>query len=235
TQPLETEVAVFVNSRKTYQTMVGIGGAFTDASAEVFADLNKQQQEQFLEAYFDPEKGIGYTFGRTHIHSCDFSSGSYTYVSDEDKGLGTFSIQHDQQFRIPLIKRAIESAGGELTLFVSPWSPPAFMKSNGEMLRGGSLLPEFYDTWALYFTKFINAYEAAGIPIWGLTVQNEPMATQIWESCIYTAEQERDFVKNHLGPTLKKVGMGEKKLIVWDHNRDLINHRVNTIFSDPEA
>jgi glucosylceramidase len=109
------------------------------------------------------------------------------------------------------------------------------MKDNHSMLKGGKLMPEFYSAWALYYTKFIKAYENSGIPIWGITVQNEPMATQTWESCIYTAEEERDFLKNYLGPTMKKEGLGDKKIIVWDHNRDLINQRANVIFSDPEA
>ena len=103
------------------------------------------------------------------------------------------------------------------------------------MLQGGKLKKDFYQPWANYFSKFIKAYEKEGIPIWGLTIQNEPMATQRWESCIYTAEEERDFLKNYLGPTLKKEGLGNKKIIVWDHNRDLLFQRVNTIFSDPEA
>ncbi len=103
------------------------------------------------------------------------------------------------------------------------------------MLQGGKLLPDYYDTWARYYTKFIKAYEAEGMPIWGITIQNEPMAVQRWESCIYTAEEERDFLKNHLGPTMEKEGLGDKKIIVWDHNRDLINHRANVIFEDPEA
>jgi len=234
-QPLETEVAVFVNPNKTFQTFMGIGGAITDASAEVFAKLPPEKQSEFLKAYYNQEEGIGYTLARAPIHSCDFSSGSFTYVTDEDKELKTFNIEHDQQFRIPLIKKAIEAAGGELPLYVSPWSPPAFMKTNGNMLQGGSLLPEYADAWALYYAKFIKAYESEGMPIWGLTIQNEPMATQRWESCIYTAEEERDFLKNHLGPTLEKEGLGDKKIIVWDHNRDLINHRANTIFDDPEA
>ena len=81
----------------------------------------------------------------------------------------------------------------------------------------------------------IKAYEAEGIPIWGLTIQNEPMAVQRWESCIYTAEEERDFVKNNLGPTLEKEGLGDKNIIVWDHNRDLLFQRASTILNDPEA
>lgn len=194
-----------------------------------------EQQAELLTAYYDRSKGIGYALARISIHSCDFSSESYTYVAANDKDLKTFSIAHDRQFRIPLIKKAIAAAGGELLIFASPWSPPAFMKDNKDMLYGGKLLPEFYQSWARYYTKFIKAYENEGIPIWGITIQNEPMATQTWESCIYTAVEERDFLKNYLGPIMKQEGLGDKKIIVWDHNRDLICQRVNTIFEDPEA
>jgi glucosylceramidase len=234
-QPLENEVSVFVNPRKSFQTLLGIGGAITDASAEVFASLPPEKQEEFLTAYYDKEKGIGYSLCRTPIHSSDFSSGSFTYIEEGDKGLKTFTIAHDQTYRIPLIKKAIKAAGGSLLLYASPWSPPAFMKNNKNMLQGGKLLPEYFDAWATYYTKFIKAYEAEGIPVWGITIQNEPMAVQRWESCIYTAEEERDFLKNHLGPIMEREGLGDKKIVVWDHNRDLINHRANTIFEDPEA
>jgi len=234
-QALENEVSIFVNPNKTFQTFMGIGGAITDASAEVFAKLSPEKQEELLASYYSKEDGIGYTLARTSIHSCDFSSASFTYVSAEDKELSTFSIEHDRAFRIPMIKRAIVAAGGSLLMYASPWSPPAYMKDNKDVLHGGKLLPEFYDSWALYYTKFIKAYEAEGIPIWGLTIQNEPMAVQRWESCIYTAEEERDFLKNHLGPIMEKEGLGDKNIVVWDHNRDLISHRANTIFDDPEA
>jgi glucosylceramidase len=234
-QPLEWEVAVFVNPNKTFQTFWGIGASFTDAAAEVFAKLPEEKQEEFLTAHYDVDEGIGYTLARTPIHSCDFSSASFTYVSDEDKELKTFSIDHDREYRIPMIKRAIEAAGGELPLYASPWSPPAFMKSNASMLQGGKLLPEYYESWALYYTKFIKEYEKEGMPIWGITIQNEPMATQRWESCIYTAVEERDFLKNYLGPIMEREGLGDKNIVVWDHNRDLITNRANTIFEDPEA
>ena len=235
TQPLESEVAVFVNPVQQFQTFLGIGGAITDASAEVFAKLPETKQQELLEAYYNRENGIGYTLARVSIHSCDFSSGSFTYIEEGDRELNSFSIAHDQQYRIPLIKQAMEAAGGKLLIYASPWSPPAFMKSNHNMLQGGKLLPEYYQPWANYYVKFIHAYEAAGIPVWGITIQNEPMAVQRWESCIYTAEEERDFLKNYLGPTLHEAGLGSKKIVVWDHNRDLINHRANTIFGDPEA
>jgi len=235
TQASEGEVAVFVNLSRRFQSLLGIGGAITDASAEVFATLPEARQAELLRAYYDPQQGIGYTLARTTIHSSDFSSASYTYVADGDKELETFSIAHDQAFRIPLLKRAIAAAGGELLLYASPWSPPAFMKDNNDMLHGGKLLPEYRDAWARYYTLFIKAYAAAGIPVWGITVQNEPMAVQRWESAIYTAEEERDFLRDHLGPVMHKAGLADKKIIVWDHNRDLMGHRANTIFEDPEA
>ncbi len=103
------------------------------------------------------------------------------------------------------------------------------------MLRGGQLRPEFRQTWTDYVVKFIKTYESIGIPIWGLTVQNEPMATQKWESCIFSAEQERDYIKQFLGPGLKKNGLSGKKLIAWDHNRDQVYQRASTILEDPEA
>ena len=234
-QPLETQTCIFVNPKNTFQTFLGIGGAITDASAEVFAKLSPGKQVEFLQAYFSKEKGIGYSLIRTNIHSCDFSPGSYTYIAEGDTALKTFSIDHDKQFRIPLIKRATDAAGGKVTLYASPWSPPAFMKDNNSMLKGGKLLPAFYQSWANYYVKFINSYQREGIPVWGLTIQNEPMATQRWESCIFTAEEERDFLKNYLGPTLKKAGLGNKKITVWDHNRDLISQRASTILDDKDA
>ena len=234
-QPTEGEVSIFVNSSKQFQKFLGIGGSFTDASAEVFAKLDNAKQEEFLKAYFDDDEGIGYSLARTTIHSSDFGSASHTYIEEGDKSLESFSIEKDKQFRIPLIKRATAAAGGELLLYASPWSAPAFMKSNNNMLRGGKLLPEYYDSWARYYTKFIEAYENEGMPIWGISIQNEPMAVQRWESMIYTAEEERDFLKNHLGPTMHKAGYEDKKIIVWDHNRDLIVERANIIFDDPEA
>jgi glucosylceramidase len=234
-QPLETQPCVFIDDKNTFQTFLGIGGAITDASAETFAKLPKETQQELLIAYYDPVKGIGYTIARTNINSCDFSSGSYTYVKNGDKALKTFDVSHDETYRIPLIKQAMKMAGGKLSLFVSPWSPPAWMKDNNSMLQGGKLKEEFRQSWASYYVKFIKAYEAKGIPVWGLSVQNEPMAKQRWESCIYTAEEERDFIKEYLGPTLEKEGMGDKKLIAWDHNRDLIYQRAVTLLNDPAA
>ena len=234
-QPLETQVFVYVDPQHEFQTFEGVGGALTDAAAETFAKLPAAQQQELLTDYFDPEKGIGYTIGRTNINSCDFSTASYVYVSNKDKSLSTFNVAHDEQFKIPLIKKAMETSKNNLKLFVSPWSPPEWMKTNNSMLHGGKLLPEYDQTWADYYVKFIKAYQDKHMPIWALSVQNEPMATQTWESCVYSAEEERDFIKNFLGPTLKKNNLSDKKLIAWDHNRDLIYQRASTILNDPEA
>jgi glucosylceramidase len=234
-QPLETQASIFINPTKKYQTLLGIGAALTDASAETFYKLSEKNQELFLESYFSIDNGIGYSLARTIIHSCDFSTKSYTYIDEGDAELKTFSIDHDREFRLPFTKKALEAAGGKLTMYASPWSPPAFMKTNNNMLKGGKLKPEFYQPWANYYAKFIKAYEKEGIPIWGLTIQNEPMAVQRWESCIYTAEEERDFLKKYLGPTLEKEGLGDKNIIIWDHNRDLLFERSTIILNDPDA
>ena len=234
-QPLESQVCVFVDPSKTFQTIVGIGGAITDAAAETFEKLPESKQQEFIRAYYDAEQGIGYTMARTSIHSCDFSSQSYTYVEENDVSLDSFSIAHDRKYRIPLIKKAMQMTGDQLTLLASPWSPPAWMKTNTSMLKGGQLLAEHRQNWANYFVKFIHAYEKEGIPIWGVSVQNEPMASQTWESCLYTGEQESEFIKHYLGPALHQNGFHHKKLIAWDHNRDLIFQRALAVLHDNET
>jgi glucosylceramidase len=237
-QPPETDIDVFVDTSKRFQEIFGFGGAVTDAVAEVHAKLTPAQQQAFLTACFDPRAGLGYSVLRTTIHSSDFGSGSYTYVRDGDRALASFSIAPDLKLRVPLLRAALAAGrahGTAMRVFASPWSAPAWMKSNGSMVGGGSLLPEYRDTWARYVVKFVQAYEAAGVPLWGLSVQNEPMAKQTWESMVFSAEDETRFLADHLGPALKAAGLGGKKIIVWDHNRDLLPQRAAHILSDPKA
>jgi glucosylceramidase len=233
-QPDENFPTIFVDPNKLFQTIQGFGGAFTDAAAETFYKLPAAVQKEIITAYFDPEKGVGYTLGRTNMNSCDFSSDSYAYAEAGDKDLKTFAITHDLKYKAPFIKLALGVAK-DLKLYASPWSPPAWMKTNNNMLRGGKLKPEYFQTWARYYVRFIEEYRKQGIPMWGLTVQNEPMAVQTWESCIYTAEEERDFVKYHLGPELHRAGMADVKLMVWDHNRGIMYQRAKAVLDDPEA
>lgn len=234
-QPTEKVDVLFIDPSKTFQTIIGIGGALTDAAAETFDKLPTAKQQELLRAYFDPSEGLGYSLGRTNINSCDFSSDMYTYVAEGDAELKTFDVEHDRKYRIPFIRQVLNTAGKNFTLYASPWSPPAWMKDNNDMLHGGSLKPEYYSAWANYYANFIEAYAKEGIPVWGITVQNEPLAVQPWESCIYTAQQERDFVKNFLGPTLVARGLADKKIIVWDHNRTMMYQRAKTILDDPAA
>ncbi len=235
-QPDENYPTIMIDVDKTFQTIEGFGGAFTDAAAVTFGKLPKESQEKVLKACFDPAEGNGYTLCRTTIHSCDFSDEMYTYDDVAgDKDLKNFSIAHDEKDRIPFIKGALEVAKGNIKIFASPWSPPAWMKTNNDMLHGGKLKPEYFQTWADYFVKYIKAYQSAGIPIWGLTVQNEAMATQVWESCIFTATEEKDFVRDYLGPTLKKNGLSGVKIMIWDHNRGIIYQRAEAAYEDPEA
>lgn len=235
-QPDERDATIILDRSKTFQTIVGIGGALTDASAETFYKLPEPRQQEILTKLFDPRKGNGFSLCRTNIHSCDFSSDGYTYAEvPGDTSLAHFSIAHDLKFRIPFIKAAMKAAGKDFKLFASPWSPPAWMKTNNSMLQGGKLRPEYRKTWASYFSRFVKEYEKAGVSIWGLTVQNEPLAVQTWESCIFTAAEEREFVKNHLGPELERAELNSLKLMIWDHNRGLMYQRAKGVYDDPEA
>ena len=234
-QPFETQTCIFIDTTKKFQSVLGIGGAITDASAETFAKLPADKQQEFLNAYFNADKGIGYTLIRTTIHSCDFSSNTYTYIKEGDADLKTFNINHDKEFRIPFIKKAMEASGNKLTIYASPWSPPAFMKDNNDILHGGKLLDKYYASWANYFVKFIKSYQQEGIPIWGVTMQNEPMANQRWESCIFSADDEKKFLVDFLAPAFAKEGLASKKIIGWDHNRDLIYQRASSLLNDKKS
>ena len=222
----EAPASVFVNPAIRYQEIEGFGGAFTEASALTYCKLPEERQAELLRAYFDPNHGLGYTLCRTHINSCDFSLGNYAYDEvDGDIDLRHFSIDRDRQALIPLIQAAQQAAGRQIKLLASPWSPPAWMKTNGDMCHGGKLKPEYRDAWAAYLCRTIREYEHEGIAIWGLTVQNEPEAVQTWESCIYTAEEERDFVRDYLGPALAQNGLSDVRLLICDHNRDRMVER----------
>jgi glucosylceramidase len=235
-QPDEHIPTIILDRSKTFQTIIGIGGALTDASAETFYKLPEERQREILTGLFDARRGNGFSLCRTSIHSCDFSSDGYTYAEvPGDTNLAHFSIAHDLKYRIPFIKAAMKAAGSGFRLFASPWSPPAWMKTNNSMLQGGKLRPEYSGTWASYFARFVTEYRKAGVPLWGLTVQNEPMAVQTWESCVFTAAEERDFVKLYLGPALEQAGLSSLKLMIWDHNRGIMYQRAQAVYDDSVA
>ena len=226
--------SIKVDKNQIHQSILGFGGAFTEASASIYNELDGDKKSEIIQAYFG-DSGNQYNMGRTHINSCDFSLGNYALCREEDRKLDGFSIERDKKMLIPFIKEALNEASSPVLIMASPWSPPPWMKTNNQMNHGGKLKEEFQDTWAEYYCKYIEFYERDGVPIWGISVQNEPEAVQTWDSCIYTSEEERDFIKNFLGPALKRNQYLDKKLVIWDHNRDVMVERSRTVLSDPDA
>ncbi len=213
-----------------YQEIKGFGGAFSEAASTTLDKLSPKNREKIMKLYFDTADGIGYNFGRVHINSCDFSLGNYAFVEDGDETLETFDISHDEKSIIPMIRDAMKY--NDIFLFASPWSPPAYMKTNGQMNRGGKLMEKYFELWSSYYAKFIEEYKKRGIDIGMITVQNEPAATQTWDSCVYTAEEERDFVKNYLGKKMQDIGV---KILFWDHNKERMVERAKVMLSDADA
>ena len=222
------------DATERHQQIIGFGGALTESSAYVLSRLSAAQRREVLRRYYDPHDGIGYTLARTHIGSCDFSLS--TWSLDDTPGdyeLLNFSLAPMRKLLLPLLLDAQRAVGSQgLRVVASPWSPPAWMKTNNRMDGGGSLREEYAAAWANYYIRFLAAMRDEGMPIWGLTVQNEPEAIQPWESCTYTPEQERDFVAKHLGPALKRSGNSSVKLFGWDHNRDAIEKRADAMLGD---
>jgi glucosylceramidase len=221
-----------VDSTGLCQEILGFGGAFTESACSVLACLPEADREAVLQAYFHPVEGIGYRFARTHINSCDFSLGNWACWDAPESALDLSRYEHGI---FPAIRDAQRIAADPIRLLVSPWSPPAWMKTNGRMNHGGSLVPDRRDTWAQALCDWILGSQRAGIAVWGLTVQNEPAARQVWESCLYSAQEECDFVRDHLGPALQAAGLSRKHLLIWDHNRDAVFQRAQAALSDPEA
>jgi glucosylceramidase len=227
---------VSIDPASQFQTIEGFGGAFTETSAVIWQKMGLVNQQAIINAYFNSSTGHGYTLCRTHINSCDFSTSNYAY--DEvlgDTDLGHFSIERDEKALLPMIKAAMAASKTPFKLFATPWSPPAWMKTNGEMNHGGKLKPEYRQAWANYFVRYIQEYAKQGVNIWGLTMQNEPEANTGWDNCLYSPTEERNFIRDYLGPTLEGANLQDVKLMAWDHNRDHMIDSVSVMYADPLA
>jgi glucosylceramidase len=232
------EVVLKIDTNIEYQEILGFGGAFTEASAYVYYLLDKKIQNRIMDLYFGAD-GLQYSVGRVHIGSCDFSLKSYNFDNfTDDFSLSRFDISHDKRQMIPFIKQALNTSKLPIKIYATPWSPPGWMKGNGHMV--GTSEPglkqddAYHKTWANYLSMFITAYKKEGVDLWGMTVQNEAEAVVPWESCYYSPENERDFIKNFLGPIMS-VDHPNLTIMIWDHNKDRVVPWVKTIFSDPEA
>ncbi|MEL6276549.1 MAG: glycoside hydrolase family 30 protein, partial [Bacteroidota bacterium] len=228
----EASSTIKLQPEETFQTITGIGGSFTEASAHLLNRLSAENRKKVLEAYFGDD-GAMYSLTRTHINSCDFSLGNYSYAPVAgDKTLENFSIEEDMDDLIPMIKEAMAISTDGFKIISSPWTAPPWMKDNKDW-RGGKLLPEYYDTWALFFSKYLTAYQAEGIDVWGVTVENEPLGNaNNWESMHYSPEEMTQFVQQHLGPKLETDGH-QVKILGYDQNRgDELKHWVDVMFAD---
>ena len=217
---------------KKYQSLLGFGGSFTESSAYLLNKMSSEKRKQIIELYFG-DNGAKYSMTRTHMNSCDFSLGQYSYAPVEnDKDLIHFSIGEDKDDLIPMIKEAMNESTDGFKIISSPWTAPPWMKDNKSWV-GGKLLPEYRNTWALFFSKYLDAYKAEGIDIWGITVENEPLGNNNnWESMHFTAEEMTDFVQHYLGPKLKSDGHNVK-VLGYDQNRgDELKHWIDVMYKN---
>ncbi len=228
----EERSQIALNPEKKYQTITGFGGAFTESSAYLLNKLSKANRNEILKAYFSKE-GANYSLTRTHMNSCDFSLTNYSYTPvEDDMTLEHFTIEEDMDDLIPMIKDAMNLSEEGFKIFASPWTAAPWMKDNKDWV-GGKLLPKYYDTWALFFSKYADAYKAEGINIWGFTVENEPHGNgNNWESMHFTPEEMTNFVQHHLGPKLEKDGKGDLIILGYDQNRAGLKAWVDVMYKD---
>lgn len=215
----------------TYQIFEGFGGSVTESSAYVYSLMSKKNKEIFLDKYFGIT-GNNYTMIRSHIDSCDFSLDSYSAIDNSnDKDLKCFSLEREEKYIFPLLREIQKKTGKKLPIMLSPWSPPEYMKTNNNRY-GGKLRTEYRQLWAQYICRYILDYIARGFTVDKLSIQNEPNADQNWESCTYTAEEEKIFLRDYLYPELAKNQLDDIGLYIWDHNKDRVFERTNSIIDE---
>jgi len=226
--------AITLNTNEVRQQMLGFGAAITEASAYVLSRMNDTERQKVMHDLFSPDE-MALNVCRTCIGSSDYATKVYCYdeSSEPDPELKRFSIDHDKAYYLPVLREA-RKENPELFLFSSPWSPPGWMKPNNSML-GGAMRKQSFAPYARYFVKFLEGYKAEGVAVDAVTVQNEVDAEQEgrMSACLWAQEQEVEFVKSHLGPSLRKAGLPTKIWVV-DHNYNLWGRAIGEL-SDPAA
>jgi len=232
-----TALTIRVDDSVKYQTIEGFGASLTDSSAWLFdKKLTREQRKAALEMLFEPQKGIGLNVLRQPMGASDFALKDYSYddvaPGEKDSSLAKFSIEHDKAYILPILKEAL-AINPNLKIIGTPWSPPGWMKTSQSMIRG-ALLPEAYPALARYFVKYVVAYKEAGVPIYALTIQNEPVNVPgNYPGMDMTAIEQANFLRDNLGPALHEAGLSTK-VLVFDHNWDLIEYPI-AVLNDSKA
>jgi len=219
-QTINADRTVVLYPERKKQQMLGFGAAFTDASCYLFNSLKPEVRTQLFHKLFSPSQ-LNFDVCRICIGSSDCSTTVFNYDEGTvDPDLSRFSITHDHEYVLPILRQA-RSVNPNLFLFASPWSPPGWMKSNGSML-GGCMRHTYMPSYADYFLKFLRAYEAAGVPIQAVTVQNEVDSDQdgTMPACTWPQDYEADFLTMHLGPLFQRAGV-QTNIWIIDHNYNL--------------
>ena len=231
----------------TYQEIEGFGGAITDTVGYLYSKMTEENKKAFLQDYFGPN-GHHYRFIRMHMDSCDYSLEEYQAVEDPiaDPEFATFTLDRDRKYMLPLLKDAMAVSAEPFSVLLSPWSPPkqwktppAKPKNDASVYgggpfgapeidytvpqrnNGGSLKKEYYGDWARYLAKYVQAYLDEGVPVTMMSLQNESVAATNWDSCVWTPEEQKTFLRDYLYPTFLEAGLADKiGLYIWDHNKE---------------
>lgn len=205
----------------------GFGGALTQASGYILSKMCDSDAVDVLSSYYSPFKA-NYRYVRVPIDSCDFSTEQYEACSSmEQYRNGVFDFSMDEAYIMPYLDVINEISKKSVPILFSPWSPAAYFKDNGSRLLGGYLKKEHYNDWAEYIARYLSEYRNRGYNVWALTIQNEPNAVQTWDSCLYAADEERDFLLTSLKPVLDAFGLSDVEVYYWDHNKERLITRTN--------
>ncbi|MFA9463481.1 MAG: glycoside hydrolase family 30 beta sandwich domain-containing protein [Velocimicrobium sp.] len=215
-----------------YQRLEGFGGAITESAGFVYSQMNKEQKKKLLKTYFSKE-AMKYCMVRIPIDSCDFSLEHYEAMSDAlDVEMKSFQLKRLEKYIFPLLEDAQKEYGSKIPIMLTPWSPPSFMKTNGERNNGGRLKKEYRSAWAEYICHYVEAFQERGYLVGRLSIQNEPNAVQTWDSCVFNGSEEKEFLRDFLYPSMKEHGLSDIEIFIWDHNKERVFERACEIIDE---
>ena len=209
------------------QAFFGFGGAVSEAAAYTYSLMNEAQKRELLTAYFAPDR-MRYQFVRVPIDSCDFSLGQYCGYTES----GAPDLSRVEKTILPMLRDIEAVANRKVPVMLSPWSPPAFMKTNGRREQGGKLKPEYRAAWADYLCRYVKAYRDLGFIVDRISLQNEPKAVQTWDSCIFTAAEEKAYLRDFMYPAMQRYGLTDVKVYLWDHNKERVYEWMRDIIDE---